>query len=147
MPRENPPTLCSCLSSNPTLVNASVIIRDKSSEAMPDSEPKIFKIAVGVRCEGKTGDSKTAPMCFKVERSETGFENLVIEPESGLIKPKASFKSVDFPARLEPTNPMIVPLGTFKQILSKAWIFDLRFVLKTLQIFSSFKIHSVIVCL
>jgi hypothetical protein len=38
------------------------------------------------------GDSKTASICFKVERSETGFENLVMEPESGLIKPKASFK-------------------------------------------------------
>lgn len=114
---------------------------------MPESEPRICKIAVGDRCEGKTGDSKTAPMCFKVERSETGFENLVIEPESGLIKPNVIFKSVDLPARLEPTSPMMVPLGTLKQILSKAWIFDLRFVLKTLQTFSIFKIHSVIISL
>jgi hypothetical protein len=87
---------------------------------MPESEPRICKMALGVRCEGKTGDSKTAPMCFKVERSETGFENLVMDPESGLIKPSAIFKSVDFPARLEPTSPMIVPLGILRQILSKA---------------------------
>jgi hypothetical protein len=59
-------------------------------------------------------------MCFKVERSETGFENLVMEPESGLIKPNASFKRVDFPARLEPINPMIAPLGTLKHMLSNA---------------------------
>ena len=33
-------------------------------------------------------------MYFKVERSETGFENLVMVPDAGLIKPNGRFKII-----------------------------------------------------
>ena len=55
------------------------------------SKPTTIKNTNGAQT---ASSNATAPICFKVERSETGFENLLLEPESGLIKPNASFKTI-----------------------------------------------------